>query len=52
VAVSIGLAGTCNVLGAGSAVASPCIKKSLHSQKDERLERPVISGLAEARALK
>ena len=50
-AVSIGLAGTCNVLGAGSAVASPCIKKSLHSQKDERLERPVISGLAEARAL-
>jgi hypothetical protein len=51
VVVSIDLAGTCNVLSAGSAVASPCIGKSLRSQRDENLEQPVISGVAEARAL-
>jgi RNA polymerase sigma-70 factor, ECF subfamily len=52
VAVSIGLTGTCNVLGTGSAVASPYAEKSLRSQRDEHRERSVVPGLAEARVFK
>jgi hypothetical protein len=51
VAVSIGLTGTCNVLGTGSAVASPCVEISLRSQ-EMNLNQSVISGVAEARVLK
>ena len=38
------LIGTCNVLGADSAVASPGDEKGLRSQRDEHLERFVIAG--------
>ena len=48
-AVSIGLAEICNVLGSCSAIASPCAEKSLRSPRDERLER---TGLAEVRVFK
>jgi hypothetical protein len=46
------LIGTCNVLSADSALASPCVEKCYADKKDEHLERSAIFGLAKARVFK